>query len=100
MECIKLRKPPSRLTADHFDVQPERREMVNHPRHYGGDTVHEVIKCLKAWGLEADALLWNAAKYIARAHLKGNKIEDLKKARFYLDRRISELEEDSKLAQK
>lgn len=68
--------------------------MVQHPRHYGGDTLHEVIKCLKAWGLEADALLWNSAKYIARAHLKGNRLEDLKKARFYLDRRISELENE------
>lgn len=72
--------------------EPERREMVNHPRHYGGDTLHEVIKCLRAWGLEKDALLWNAVKYIARAALKGNMIEDLKKARFYLDRRISDLE--------
>ncbi len=74
--------------------------MVNHPRHYGGDTLHEVIKCLKAWGLESDALLWNAAKYIARAHLKGNKLEDLRKGRFYLDRRISELEEVSKSQEK
>jgi hypothetical protein len=76
------------------------REMVNHPKHYGGDTLHEVIKCLKAWGLEKDALLWNAVKYIARASLKGNLLEDLKKARFYLDRRISELESLAKSPEK
>ena len=70
-------------------------EMVEHPAHYGGDSVYEVIKVLKAWGLESDALLWNVIKYVARAYLKGNLLEDLKKARFYLDRRISQLEDGS-----
>ena len=27
----------------------EKKEMVNHPSHYGGDTVYECIKVLKAW---------------------------------------------------
>jgi hypothetical protein len=72
---------------------PNRREtdLVNHPAHYGGDTPHETIKCLEAWGLESDALLWNAVKYISRAAKKGNAVQDLKKARFYLDRRIAAL---------
>jgi hypothetical protein len=36
---------------------------VNGPAHYGGkDNPHEVIKCLEAWGLEKDALVWNAVK--------------------------------------
>jgi hypothetical protein len=35
-------------------------EAVDHPAHYGGDTQHETIKCLEAWDLESDALLWNA----------------------------------------
>lgn len=67
-------------------------DMVNHPRHYGGDVPHEVWKCLKAWGLENDALLWNAVKYIARAGKKGDLLEDLKKARWYLENRIQSLE--------
>jgi len=67
-------------------------ESVNHPAHYGGDTPHEVIKCLEAWGLDSDALLWNAVKYISRAGKKGPALEDLKKARFYLDRRIAFIE--------
>jgi hypothetical protein len=71
----------------------DRREMVNHPLHYGGDVPHEVWKCLSAWGLEADAMLWTAVKYIARAGKKSpNKLEDLKKARWYLDNRIQQLE--------
>ena len=70
----------------------DRREMVNHPSHYGGDVEHEVVKCLEAWGLEKDALLWNAVKYIARYDKKGDPLENLKKAKFYLDRRIERLE--------
>ena len=37
--------------------------------------------------------LGNAFKYIWRAGLKGDAIEDLKKARFYIDREIARLEE-------
>lgn len=70
-------------------------EMVEHPSHYGGDVPHEVIKCLHAWGLESDALLWNSAKYIGRAGKKEDILQDLKKARFYLDRRIQDLESEA-----
>jgi hypothetical protein len=72
------------------------KEAVDHPLHYGGaDAPHEVIKCLEAWGLESDALLWNVVKYISRAGKKGAWIEDLKKARWYLDRKISQLEKSA-----
>ena len=72
-----------------------RKESVNHPAHYGGDVPHEVVKCLCAWGLESDALLWNAVKYIARSGKKGPAIEDLKKAVWYLSRRIASMEQRS-----
>lgn len=73
---------------------PKPKDAVQHPSHYGGDVVHEVIKCLSAWGLESDALLWNAVKYISRAGKKdpAKTLEDLRKAKFYLDRRIAQLE--------
>jgi hypothetical protein len=71
----------------------DKVEVVQHPPHYGGDTLHETIKCLAAWGLESDALLWNAVKYIARHGKKGNALEDLRKAKWYLDRRIKQMEE-------
>jgi predicted HAD superfamily Cof-like phosphohydrolase/BMFP domain-containing protein YqiC len=71
----------------------EKREAVDHPSHYGGaDNPHEVIKCLQAWGLEKDALVWNAGKYIARAHLKGEPVESYQKACWYLLRRVALLE--------
>lgn len=71
---------------------------VQHPIHYGGkENPYEVIRVLKAWGLDNDAYLWNVAKYIARAGKKdGNSmIQDLEKARWYLDYKI-QLLDDSK----
>lgn len=65
-------------------------DAVNHPPHYGGDTTYEAIKVIEAWGL--DFHLGNAVKYICRAGKKGDEIEDLKKAQFYLARRIANLE--------
>lgn len=72
-----------------------RKEWINHPQHYGGDTTYEVIKVLEAWGLDFDFNLGNAVKYIARAGKKFNSktIEDLKKAAWYLNRRIERLEQ-------
>jgi len=71
------------------------KEMVNHPSHYGGEgNVYEVIKVCEAWDLHADAYLFNVVKYVARAGKKdpAKELEDLKKAAFYLDRRIKLLE--------
>jgi hypothetical protein len=71
------------------------KEMVNHPDHYGGkNSVYEVVKVCEAWGLDKDAYLFNVVKYIARAGKKNSdkEIEDLKKAMFYLDRKVKNLE--------
>lgn len=63
-------------------------DSVNHPSHYGGeDNPYEVIKVAEAWGFDKDAYLFNVLKYIARPG-KGNYLEDLKKAAFYLNRKI------------
>lgn len=70
-------------------------EMVNNPAHYGGvDNPYEVIKVCEAWELEKDAYLFNVVKYIARAGKKDpqKELEDLKKAKFYLERKISLLQ--------
>lgn len=67
-------------------------EQINHPAHYGGDTVYEAIKVIEAWAL--GFCLGNAVKYISRAGKKDPQktVEDLKKARWYLDREINRLE--------
>ena len=71
------------------------KEMVNGPQHYGGkDNVYEVIKVCEAWGLDKDAYLFNVVKYVARAGKKDPKkeLEDLKKAIFYLQRKVENLQ--------
>ena len=68
----------------------KNKETVNHPSHYGGDTVYETIKVIEAWGL--NFRLGNAVKYISRAFSKGTPLEDLKKAAWYLNREIEKLE--------
>jgi hypothetical protein len=79
-----------------FPQSVERvKEMVNGPQHYGGvDNPYEVIKVCEAWGLDKDAYLFNVAKYIARAGKKDpqKELEDLKKAAFYLNRKIENLQ--------
>lgn len=70
----------------------ETEERVDHPAHYGGDDIYEHIKVVQAWGLNYQ--LGNCTKYIARHGKKSgaNAIEDLKKARWYLDFEIKRLE--------
>lgn len=64
---------------------------VNHPSHYGGvNNPHEAIKVIDAWNL--GFCLGNTLKYIARAGKKNNDLEDLKKARWYLNHEIEKLE--------
>ena len=62
---------------------------IDHPEHYGGDTVYEAIRVIEAWGL--GFCLGNALKYIARAGKKTgvSDINDLRKAIWYLQREIS-----------
>ncbi len=62
-------------------------DQVNHPDHYGGaDNPYEAIKVIEAWGL--GFCLGNTIKYIARAGKKDATVQDLEKARWYLDREI------------
>lgn len=94
-------KPKIRKEEYSFSETPEyaipirkEKEMVNGPSHYGGvDNPYEVIKVCEAWGLDKDAYLFNVAKYIARAGKKdpAKELEDLNKAKFYLERKIKNL---------
>jgi len=74
----------------------ENKEMVNHPEHYqfGHNDVYEVVKVCEAWGLDKDAYLFNVVKYVGRAGKKdkNKEVEDLKKALWYLNRKIENLQ--------
>lgn len=77
-------------TIKRVDEQGVRIEhdAVNHPSHYTRGKI-EVIDFIEDQQLPYH--LGNVIKYIARAGHKGDKLEDLKKARWYLDRYIKEV---------
>lgn len=64
---------------------PKNEDVINHPSHYTRGKI-EVIDFIEDQQLPYH--LGNVIKYIARAGHKGDKLEDLKKARWYLDRYI------------
>lgn len=66
----------------------EAKNNVSHPPHYGGkDDPFEVIKIIEAKKLGFHE--GNVLKYLLRATHKGNEIEDLEKAAWYLNRLIN-----------
>ena len=63
----------------------EINDLVNHPPHY---TAHPSgVECIQVTE-HMNFCLGNAVKYIWRADLKGDAIEDLKKAVWYVNREI------------
>jgi hypothetical protein len=70
-------------------VATHHTDMVNHPPHYKAGGM-ETIDFIEAKGLGYH--LGNVVKYVSRADHKSNKLEDLKKAQWYLSRAIEKLE--------
>lgn len=68
-------------------------DMVNHPSHYadGWSNGAEVIDIAENLNFNRG----NAVKYIARAGKKGDELEDLRKAEFYIKREIARLNSDT-----
>jgi hypothetical protein len=63
---------------------------VNHPGHYQSGKM-EAIDVIEAFGLGFN--LGNVVKYVLRAGKKGDRREDLEKAKWYLDREINARED-------
>ena len=78
--------PKEAVTPIDTDI---KKEMVNHPAHYNRGK-YETIDVIEDWGLNFN--LGNAIKYISRAGYKDDVIQELKKARWYIDREIQRLE--------
>ena len=67
----------------------QQTDMVNSPPHY---TQHPSgIECIQVTE-HMSFNVGNAVKYLWRCDLKGNPLEDLKKARFYVEREIKRRE--------
>jgi hypothetical protein len=77
-----------------IDHMIEQNDMVSHPPHYTFGKF-EVIDVLEDW-FPTDPLLWQVGKYISRAGHKNSMVEDLKKAAWYLQRRIDKEEDKTK----
>ena len=67
---------------------------VNHPKHYNTGKI-EVIDAIEEWNMGfCDG---NVIKYVARHRHKGKPIEDLKKAKWYLERLIQQYEQEKRI---
>jgi len=67
-------------------------DAVNNPRHY---TSHPSgVECIEI-AEHMNFCLGNAVKYIWRASLKGKEVEDLRKARWYIDREIKRITKEN-----
>lgn len=66
----------------------ESEDMVNHPSHYQHGI--EPIEFIESHNLNFN--LGNVIKCISRAPYKGTELEDLKKAKRYLEREIERME--------
>ena len=67
----------------------EENQNVNSPAHYNQGSF-EVIDVIEDWDMNFSE--GNVIKYVARHRFKGEPLEDLKKARWYLDRLIRAVE--------
>lgn len=78
-------------------TKSQKKEAVNHPLHYGGDTPYECIKVLKAWVSDEEYkgfLRCNAIKYLCRTGKKDETVQELKKAVWYINKLIESYEEN------
>lgn len=67
-------------------------DMVKKPAHYCEGRKYEPRKVIRDWKLSWE--LGSAVRYIARAGRKWNTIEDLEKAKEYIDFEIEALREE------
>ena len=75
-------RPKARLARAEDFAKPD---LINHPPHYTTGGI-ETIDFIEAKKLGYN--LGNVIKYITRADHKGSRIEDLRKAKWYLEREI------------
>ena len=93
---VRMGRPPMRMQTIAVGISDTElagklrtaADNVNHPAHYKTGGI-ETIDFIEAKQLTYN--LGNVVKYITRADHKGNKLEDLKKAQWYLNREIQNL---------
>ena len=81
----------SRIERTYGPLVEAEDDPVDHPPHYQTATGLEAIDVIEAFFAD-NYHLGNVFKYLARAGKKGNAVEDLHKAAWYVSREISRLE--------
>lgn len=72
-------------------VKPDY-DLVCKPKHYIDGRRYEPRKVIQDWGLNFN--LGNAVKYLSRAGRKDDILQDLRKAKEYIDFEIEEIEKE------
>jgi len=80
-----IKTEPAHMQIEMFEPATD---LINHPAHYKVGGI-ETIDFIEAKKLGYN--LGNVVKYLTRADHKGNKLEDLRKAQWYLTREINSL---------
>lgn len=76
-----------------FGVELPVGDNIHHPTHYNSHP--SGVECIDVVE-HMPFNLGNAVKYLWRAGLKGDAIEDLKKANWYIDREIAKRQKEGK----
>ena len=70
-------------------------DQINSPKHYNinwkGERTIQTYDYIRSWKMDYPES--NIIKYVTRHPYKGKSLEDLKKARWYLDKLIEEVEQ-------
>jgi len=73
-------------------------EQIDHPKHYNvnwkGEQAIETFDYIDSW--QMGYAEGNIIKYVSRHKYKGKALQDLKKARWYLNKMIKELENENR----
>lgn len=81
------------------DIEKDKA-VIEHPQRYGGDSPTECIKVLEDWLGGEQYKGWlrgTIIKYLCRVGKKDDVLQELKKAKFYLDKLIEkEMKENGK----
>jgi aryl-phospho-beta-D-glucosidase BglC (GH1 family) len=71
-------------------MSKEKKDIINHPEHYTKGI--ETIDYIRSWNM--DYVRGNIIKYVTRFPYKGTALQDLKKAKWYLEYLIKEVEKN------
>ena len=70
-------------------------DIINHPAHYADGRDHEPIDVIIDWDL--GYLDGQVVKYLSRLGRKDSALQDAKKAQFYMNRLVHELETSQRI---